>query len=299
MGYKAIDLFAGPGGLSRGLVDAGFDVVGAIEWDEDAGDTYRGNFDHPSMQRDISQYAPEDFQRFLVESGQIREDERVDLVAGGPPCPGFSLIGRSKISDLIKKGEYGDSKEFRHRFIDDPRNELFRAFVKYVGHFEPSYFVMENVSGMASYQIDEDPIVEVIRGSFQGYDVEYRILNASDYGVPQDRKRIIFLGCKKGLQRANWPEKTCEEPNTAGWAIHDLSSTELSQDGTGEPSSHWTRPVNERDRVLFGFIKSGSPKGEIGGIGIESSEPKQIYGDIFPSRWNSDLIPAFEKAGNT
>ena len=228
---KAIDLFAGPGGLSLGLEMAGFEVIGAIELDKAAGDTYRRNFDHPSKQRDITTYQPKEFRDYLEEVGQLQEDESIDLVAGGPPCPGFSLIGRSKIADLIKKGEYGDSKEFRHRFIDDPRNELFREFVKYVDEFQPSYFVMENVSGMTSYQIDDDPIVDVIKGSFDGYEVRYKILNSSNFGVPQDRKRIIFLGNKTGLPEAKWPEHSDAEIKTAGEAIADLSDVLLSKDG--------------------------------------------------------------------
>lgn len=293
----AIDLFAGPGGLSLGLRDAGFEVIGAIELDKDAGDTYRRNFNHPSMQKDITEYSPSDFREFLIESGKLQPEERIDLVAGGPPCPGFSLIGRSKISDLIKKGEYGDSKEFRHRFIDDPRNELFRYFVDYVEEFQPKFFLMENVSGMLSYQIDEDPIVEVITDSFKGYEVRYKILNAADYGAPQDRKRIIFFGNKHGLRQPNWPIPSVENHKIAGDSIVDLSSVKLSEDGKGKISSHWTRNTNERDMVLFKFIKSGAPRGTIGKIEIDSSEPRQVYGDIFPDMWNSHLIPAFKEAG--
>jgi DNA (cytosine-5)-methyltransferase 1 len=293
----AIDLFAGPGGLSLGLEMAGFKVLGAIELDNDAGDTYRRNFDHPSKQMDITQYRPKEFRNFLEKEGILQEGEGIDLVAGGPPCPGFSLIGRSKIADLIKKGEYGDSKEYRHRFIDDPRNELFREFVKYVDEFQPSYFIMENVSGMTSYQIDDDPIVEVIKASFDGYDVRYRVLNSSDYGVPQYRKRIIFLGHKTGLPEAKWPKHSDEEIKTAGEVIADLSDISLSKDGRGDIFSHWTRETNDRDKVLFKFIKSGSPKGEICGLKIKSSEPRQIYGDIFPSMWKSELVPAFNRAG--
>ncbi len=294
---KAIDLFAGPGGLSLGLQNSGFEVIGAVEWDKDAGETYRLNFDHPSKQKDITRYSAKEFRVSLEEDGQLQPGESVDLVAGGPPCPGFSLIGRSKIADLIKKGEYGDSKEFRHRFIDDPRNQLFKEFVKYVDEFQPSYFVMENVSGMSSYQIDEDPIVDVIMDSFDGYLVRYRILNSADFGVPQDRKRIIFLGSKIGLPEASWPEGSGALAKTAGEAIVDLSEIGLSKDGRGEISGHWTRETNERDRVLFKFIKSGSPEGVIGGLQIGSSQPRQIYGDIFPSKWNSDLVPAFKEAG--
>ncbi len=332
---KAIDLFAGPGGLSLGLSAAGFDVIGAIELDHEAGETYRRNIGNHTLQNDITEYGPDFFQNYLESEGLLTDNESIDLVAGGPPCPGFSLIGRSKISDLIKKGMYGNSKEFRHRFIDDPRNQLFREFVKYVLHFAPSYFIMENVSGMSSYMLDDDPIVDVITNSFPGYLVEWRILNAADYGVPQNRKRIIFIGTKEGKKKPNFPHPTHLDTNQldAMDAILDLSECEPSESGkvrvksdpqssgsrgyryrsmlrnwevgngrkrisvTGRKTSHWTRRVNERDAVLFGFIKSGSGSGKKGQIEILSSQPRQIYGDIYPSRWDSDLVPAFEVNG--
>ena len=294
---KAIDLFAGPGGLSLGLQEAGFEVVGAIEWDHHAGETYRRNFDHPSLQNDITKFGPKELRVFLLDNNLLGEGEGIDLVAGGPPCPGFSLIGRSKISDLIKKGEYGDSKEYRHRFIDDPRNELFREFVKYVDEFQPRYFVMENVSGMTSYQIDDDPVVDVIQASFKGYRVKYEVLNSSKFGVPQNRKRIIFIGHRNGQTEPEWPTPNDTQSISAGEAIVDLSEVELSADGSGAFTSHWTRAVNERDRVLLRFIRSGAPSGRIGEVEVPESRPRQIYGDIFPSRWNSDLVPAFKEAG--
>ena len=73
------------------------------------------------------------------------------MVSGGPPCPGFSLMGRSKIANLIETGEW-EGSDSRHAFIDDPRNQLFREFVAYVAHFKPKYFLMENVKGMVSYK---------------------------------------------------------------------------------------------------------------------------------------------------
>ena len=298
MAPKAIDLFAGPGGLSLGLGRAGFDVIGAIELDDDAGDTYRRNIGNHSLQNDLTKYGPKEFRSYLESNGLLGEGENLGLVAGGPPCPGFSLIGRSKISDLIKKGEYGDSKEYRHRFIDDPRNELFKEFVKYVAEFEPSYFIMENVSGMTSYQVDDDPIVDVISRSFDGYEVKHRVLNASDYGVPQDRKRIIFLGHRDGLREPDWPEKIPEsDRRTAGEAIADLSHVDIGKEGEGAFTNHRTRVPNDRDKVLFRLIMSGAPAGKIGELDIGDSTPRTIYGDLFPSRWKSVLKPAFEKAG--
>ena len=332
--HKAIDLFAGPGGLSLGLIEAGFDVIAAIEIDEAAGETYRKNIGNHTLPNDITEYDPRDFRAYLEEKNLLEPREKLALVAGGPPCPGFSLIGRSKISDLIKKGEYGDSKEFRHRFIDDPRNELFKEFVKYVDEFQPDYFIMENVSGMTSYQIEEDPIVEVISNSFDGYKVNWKIVKACDFGVPQDRRRIIFLGYKVGLNKPNWPTRTHtgSKRRDAADAIADLSLVDPSIDGrvrlpsdpqssgvrgfefrkemrqwevgpdklrsvTGRKTCHWSRQPNERDVVLFPFIRSGAPEGKRGRLEIPESMPRQIYGDIFPSKWNSELVPAFKRAG--
>lgn len=331
---KAIDLFAGPGGLSLGLKKAGFDIIAAVEMDSDAGATYRHNIgDHTEIE-DITKFSPKKLREKLLENGILSEGENVSLIAGGPPCPGFSLIGRSKIMDLIKKGEYGDSKDARHAFIDDPRNKLFLEFVKYVDEFKPDYFVMENVSGMSSYQIEDDPIVEVIKSKFRSYVVEEKILSAADFGVPQDRKRIIFLGSKKTLKICKFPQAThSDKPLTTLDAIKDLwkitptkdgkvtaKEVEYSsrgakfrqimrnwgcvrQDGTnfkikrGKKTSHWTRDVNDRDKVLFTFIKSGAPAFSKGEIKIHDSTPRQIYGDIYPDMWNSHLVPAFEKEG--
>jgi DNA (cytosine-5)-methyltransferase 1 len=332
---KAIDLFAGPGGLSLGLIDAKFDVIGAIEFNKDAGLTYRKNIGNHTLQNDITKLGPMEFREYLEENDLLEIGGSISLVAGGPPCPGFSLIGRSKISDLIKKGKYGESKEYGHRFIDDPRNQLFREFIKYVDEFQPDYFLMENVSGMSSYILNDDPIVDVIQNSFNGYDVEWEILNAADYGVPQSRRRIIFLGTRSGLKKPVFPPPRLENSNQVDVAdaILDLSQREPSSDGfvrlpsdpqssdtrgclyrklmrqwpvgngkkktsiTGRKTSHWTRKLNDRDEVLFPFIKSGSPSGKRGRIEILGSQPRQIYGDIFPSKWESDLAPAFEVNG--
>ena len=92
----------------------------------------------------------------------VQKKSDVDIVGGGPPCPGFSLMGRSKISSLIKSGEW-EGSDARHKFIDDKRNKLFLEFVKYVDYFKPKMFVMENVAGMDSYEAEEgSPIIEII-----------------------------------------------------------------------------------------------------------------------------------------
>ncbi len=325
---KAIDLFAGPGGLSLGLIEAGFNIIAAVEVDSDAGATYRHNIGNHTEIQDITKFSPRRLRKKLESEGVLKLGETLSLVAGGPPCPGFSLIGRSKISDLIKKkeGHYKDSTDSRHRFIDDPRNHLFLEFVKYVKEFRPDYFIMENVSGMTSYQIEDDPIVEVIKKKFTGYTVTERILTASDFGVPQDRKRIIFMGYRKGVNPCNFPEPTNEgERLIALDAIQDMAEVAPAKDGVvkirsrisnsaggrfrkrmrnwnkttnqNNVTSHWTRAVNDRDVVLFRFIKSGAPSMVRGKLKIPDSKPRQIYGDIYPDMWTSHLVPAFNKAG--
>ena len=333
--FKAIDLFAGPGGLSLGLTAAGFEVVAAVELDPDAGKTYRNNIGNHTEIQDITKFKPKTLHQKLIDSNVLKEDEKISLIAGGPPCPGFSLIGRSKISDLIKnkKGTYKNNKEWRHRFIDDPRNNLFLEFVKYVKQFKPDYFIMENVSGMTSYQIEADPVVEVIKKKFTGYNVEEKVLSAADFGVPQDRKRIIFIGTKKGLRKCEFPVPNHETKRlNALDAIQDLIEVAPTRNGIAEvkyknsnskgalfrkqmrdwichrpngelidgksphKTCHWTRKVNDRDKVIFPFIRSGSPSISRGSIRFPHSHPKQIYGDIYPGQWSSVLVPSFKKA---
>jgi DNA (cytosine-5)-methyltransferase 1 len=333
--HKAIDLFAGPGGLSLGLIEAGFNIIAAVEVDSDAGATYRHNIGNHTEIEDITRFSPKRLRKKLEDDDVLEPGETLSLVAGGPPCPGFSLIGRSKISSLIKKkeGKYKDSIDWRHRFIDDPQNNLFLEFVKYVKEFRPDYFIMENVSGMTSYQIKDDPVVEVIKKKFTGYNVTEKILTASDFGVPQNRKRIIFMGYKKGVNPCDFPEPTHEGKHLIALdAIRDMAEVDPAKDGvakvrTTSPNSaggrfrkrmrnwtctrqngktvasrngvtsHWTRTVNDRDVVLFRFIKSGAPSAIRGRLKIPDSTPRQIYGDIYPDMWNSHLVPAFKKAG--
>ena len=332
---KAIDLFAGPGGLSLGLIEAGFNIIAAVEVDSDAGATYRHNIGNHTEIEDITRFSPKRLRKKLEDDDVLEPGETLSLVAGGPPCPGFSLIGRSKISSLIKKkeGKYKDSIDWRHCFIDDPQNNLFLEFVKYVKEFRPDYFIMENVSGMTSYQIEDDPVVEVIKKKFTGYNVTEKILTASDFGVPQNRKRIIFMGYKKGVNPCDFPEPTHKGKHLIALdAIRDMAEVDPTRDGIVKVrdtspnsaggrfrkrmrnwtctrqnakivasrngvTSHWTRTVNDRDVVLFRFIKSGAPSAIRGRLKIPDSTPRQIYGDIYPDMWNSHLVPAFKKAG--
>lgn len=234
---KAIDLFAGAGGLSLGLELAGIDVVGAVEHCPKAVETYIQNFPNhaeTTMCKDITVWSPKEMEEVIEQKMGLTKDD-IDIIAGGPPCPGFSNIGRSKIISLLREGGFenwawGDKNadELRHTFIQDPRNELFLEFVKYVEHFNPRWFIMENVPGMLTSKIEGKKgvlkIVDVVQKSFRdiGYECEVKPLWANDYGVPQTRQRVIFLGWKDPNDKITHPVRNIKTDITSVQAIDDL-----------------------------------------------------------------------------
>jgi DNA (cytosine-5)-methyltransferase 1 len=159
-----IDLFCGAGGLSCGFRQAGFSVVAALDNWEEALVTYRHNFpDTKTINADIEKITPQ----------EIGVD-KADVIIGGPPCQGFSVSGK--------------------RLMNDPRNKLYKAFVSLVAHYKPKLFVMENVPGVMRLfngKVEEQIIADF---SAAGYNVETKLLSAENYGVPQQRKRVFFVG---------------------------------------------------------------------------------------------------------
>ena len=122
----------------------------------------------------------------------------------GPPVRDFRTSGAPRCQ-IIKSGEW-EGSDHRHKFIDDERNELFREFVKYVEHFQPQVFVMENVKGMKSYETKKHgTIVDIIEAEFRrlGYEVEVDVMDSSGFGVAQNRQRLIFLGTRKASTHAS------------------------------------------------------------------------------------------------
>lgn len=174
-----IDLFSGAGGLSLGFLLAGGRPVAAVDNDRDSTLTYARNF--PTARENV----------FLgpIEQWEPPEALRgIDVVIGGPPCQGFSLARGT-------------------RFVDDPRNRLYKEFVRTVGSLQPAWFVMENVEGILS--IAGGAVVRQIEQDFLdvGYHVEYRVINMAQYGVPQTRRRAIFVGSRERTT-FNWPVPT-------------------------------------------------------------------------------------------
>lgn len=193
----AVDLFSGAGGLSLGLEQAGFDVLASLEYDPVHATTHERNF--PLTQvlcASAADVSGEDL-RAAVRRGWERHhpasdwDGRVHLVAGGPPCQGFSWIGK--------------------RQVGDTRNDLIFHFFRLVNELRPDHFVMENVPGMQSgaHRALLSDLVE--RFEAARYVVQpARILNAAHYGVPQDRRRLFLIGSREGLAPAVHPEPSVE-----------------------------------------------------------------------------------------
>lgn len=249
MPYKVLDFFAGAGGLSEGLRMAGMQVIYANEIDKWAKMTYEYN--HPE-----TIFHCGDITRLTVEmiDTDLRNKygfgiEEIDVMAGGPPCQGFSIIGQ--------------------RNIDDPRNRLFREFLRLVAQIQPKAFIMENVFGLLSMQNGKvkDEIVEAFTEA--GYTMsEPKVLTASDFGVPQIRRRVFFLGIRKDLSlspflyppathagKANLLSKKGLLPYvTVGDAISDLTEAIIESIGIdiGEDVLYHALAKNDYQRNMRG-----------------------------------------------
>ena len=182
---KLIDLFSGAGGLSCGLSLVGFEPVYACEKEPAYAETYKRN--HPKTL--LSQ---EDIQRVEIASVMadlgIREGE-LDLIAGGPPCQGFSINAPIRI-------------------LEDERNHLFKEYMRFVEAFRPKAVLLENVAGIVS--LGKGTVVKSIYQDLEsmGYVVDHKILFAAHYGIPQARHRTFFVGIHKGLGKFSFPKPT-------------------------------------------------------------------------------------------
>ena len=202
---KAIDLFCGAGGLSQGLHDAGFDVLWALDNEQKTKPTYEANHECEMTVGDIRNVDPPDLG---LDEGEL------DIVAGGPPCPTFSLVGRSKINSI----------EGRDNQTDD-RHLLYEEFLKYVDKYQPKAFLMENVEGMLSAENEDGkPVVDTIKEQMRGertvadmdldlnYSVKVQLLDAANYGVPQHRNRLFFIGNRIGSKNPDMGEWETHRP---------------------------------------------------------------------------------------
>ena len=225
--YTYVDLFAGAGGLSLGFGNAGFELEFANDIAKEAVDTFRHNLKttHENLNQNrvihgdiielyehlgTSKVENMPLGHITVETDKeinlrkkapgIKDDkdikavlagiDTVDVLAGGPPCQGFSMIGRSKKA----------SAEDRMRgFVDDPRNQLFRYFLKFAEKLNPKIVLIENVKGLGSAAGYKDLIEESLKNTGKGYSVASQVLNAKDFGLAQHRERMFFIGVRKDI----------------------------------------------------------------------------------------------------
>lgn len=178
--FSALSLFAGCGGFSLGFRSAGCHIKGYVEIDDALSNIYSANFPGtPRIGTSVQSLSDECLSEFVSDYGSV------DVLLGGPPCQGFSLAGK--------------------RQVDDPRNELFRDYVRIVSRLRPKVAVLENVRLLTSMKTKSGVLVkDEIQNEFRqhGYDVSFFEINAKDYGVPQHRERVLFLAIDRDLGKA-------------------------------------------------------------------------------------------------
>lgn len=174
--YKVLSLFSGAGGMDLGFIQAGFDIVYANDFFKEAVQTYKLNIGDHIYFGDITK----------VPSSELPND--IDVVIGGFPCQGFSIANKN-------------------RSADDKRNFLYKEMLRIISDKKPKMFVAENVKGLLT--ISGGKIIDLIRSDFEkiGYNIQVKLLNAAEYGVPQARERVIIIGAKKRY-KIKYPEVT-------------------------------------------------------------------------------------------
>lgn len=289
MKLNFIDLFAGAGGLSEGFIREGFTPICFIEKDRNACNTLKTRYIFHNLKEkgmsdlyysylkkqisinELQKYLPDDFERIIINEeineislknifrqiDTMAENKKIDIIIGGPPCQAYSLIGRSRIGSGVK---------------EDKRNFLFRYYLKFLEKYKPELFLFENVPGLLSAN-NYEYFKEMMEGFNKiGYKTEYTVLNAADYGVLQNRKRIFIAGFKEKI-KFNFPEP---EKNSNNYTLKDLfidlpfirggdnleivcykspptEYLKISNIRNGQPFTtlHKTRPVNNRDKEIY------------------------------------------------
>lgn len=261
--YRFIDLFAGAGGLSEGFVQNGnFEPLAHVEMNKDACNTLRTRACYYYLKENSKLNLYEDYQKGKLSQEELyahvpqglidtvinseiseesikgifsiiddivsnEEIEDLDLIIGGPPCQAYSLVGRAVSSDKMES---------------DPRNYLYKQYVEFLQHYNPRMFIFENVPGILTAKKGET--FKTILREFDriGYTVDYKILNASDFGVLQNRRRVIVIGWRKGFD-FTYPE--FDVSNISMNAVVNDILSDLSPLKRGEEKNEYIYPPNQ------------------------------------------------------
>ena len=176
---KAIDLFAGAGGMALGFQQSGIDVVGLVEINHQCLSTLSANRKNAFPKAEIIEADMSKISgKWLLKRTGVRKGQ-LDILSGGPPCQGFFFASST-------------------RSIDNPRSQMMWHFIRMVGEMKPRYFVIENVPGLLSFKDFFVTLLESLEG--KGYTVRFNMLDACSYGVPQRRRRIFIDGARKDLK---------------------------------------------------------------------------------------------------
>ena len=232
-----IDLFSGAGGMSLGFDQAGFNNIFSVDIEPSFCETYKTNFPkHNLIQKDISKLSNEEIKSLI--GNQI-----IDVIIGGPPCQGFSMAGN-----------------IGRKFIDDSRNQLFREFARIVEIVQPSYFVMENVARLLTHNKGETKkeIIELFKK--MNYNVDCKVVNTADFGIPQVRNRVLFIG-NRISNNIVFPTKTVDKPISIKEAIDKLPKLK-----SGEKSkipNHISMKHSEQMLEKMKYVSDGGNRNEI------------------------------------
>src|SRR5699024_4349696 len=235
--FNFIDLFSGAGGMTKGFENIGFEQILSIEYDSKIAETYKYNFPtHKLVVDDIANITNNDILNLV-------DNKKIDVIVGGPPCQGFSLAGK-----------------FGRTFIDDPRNQLFKEYLRFVETLQPKIFIIENVARLVSH--NKGKTIKEIESAIKdlGYLVQYKILQTADYGIPQKRQRVIIVGSKKN--EFEYP-KTHNNIMTIKEAIDDLKplkSVERSNIPNHNAMNHRVSMLNKMKYITDGGNRQQIPE---------------------------------------
>ena len=257
----AIDLFAGAGGLSLGLEQAGFDILASVEIDPIHACVHKFNFPDCGI---IAESIENVDAAAIRKAAGLSSTSTIDLVAGGAPCQGFSLIGQ--------------------RALEDPRNQLVKDYIRIVSELRPTYFLFENVKGLTvgKHKNFLDELVRELQSI--GYDVlmPWEVLNAKHYGVPQNRERLFLIGCRSGELLPSYPKPDIDNYVTCEEALGDLPDAEQFEE------------LHESDEVPFKYVKRAS------GYSAKmrcSSDASWMHG--YKRKWNNKILSSSLRTNHT